>query len=80
MATPGQAVFVRDMLFNLASVVDWRVVTSVKQRQLDIDNVREISKQVICDSLGVFSDIINVYLTLLCSGYNSLVNNSREFK
>ena len=41
MATPGQAVFVRDILFNLASVVDWRVATAVKQRQDDIDNVRK---------------------------------------
>ena len=36
MATPVQAVFGRDMLFTLASVVDWRVVTSVNQRQIDI--------------------------------------------
>ena len=28
MATPGQAVFGRDMLFNLVSVIDWRVVTA----------------------------------------------------
>ena len=41
MATPDQDIFGRDMLFNLASVVDWRVVTAAKQRQLDIDNVRE---------------------------------------
>ena len=30
MAKPGQAVFGRDVLFNLTSVVDWRVVTAVK--------------------------------------------------
>ena len=46
MATPGQVVFLRDMLFNLASIVDWRVVTNAKQRQVDIDNVREKSKRV----------------------------------
>ena len=40
IATPVHAVFIRNMLFNLASVVDWRVVTTVKQRQVDIDNVR----------------------------------------
>ena len=40
MATPGQAILVQDMKFNLASVADWRNVTAVKQRQLDIDNVR----------------------------------------
>ena len=41
MATPGQAIFGRDMIFNLSSVVDWLVVTTVKQLQADIDNVRE---------------------------------------
>ena len=30
MATLGQAVFCRDMLFNFASVVEWRVVTAAK--------------------------------------------------
>ena len=40
MFTPGQAVFGRDMLFNLASVVDWIFATAAKQRQVDIDNVR----------------------------------------
>ena len=49
MATPGQYIFFRDMLFNLASVVDWQVVTDAKQRQVDIDNVRENAKQVMHD-------------------------------
>ena len=49
MVTPGQAVFDRDMLFNLASVVDWRVVTAAKQRQVDIDNVRENPRRVTHD-------------------------------
>ena len=49
MSTPCQAVFGRDILFNLASVVDWLVVTAAKQRQVDIDNVRENSKQVTHD-------------------------------
>ena len=40
MYTPGQAVFVRDILSNLTSVVYWRVVTAAKQRQVYIDNVR----------------------------------------
>ena len=48
-ATSGQAVFSRDMLFNLASVVDWRVATTAKQRQLDIDIYRENAKQVTHD-------------------------------
>ena len=40
MATPGQGVSVRDILFKIASVVDWLVATAEKQRQVDIDNVR----------------------------------------
>ena len=49
MATPGQVIFSRDILSNLASVVDWRVVTAAKQRQVDIDNSREIAKQFMHD-------------------------------
>ena len=37
------------MLFILASVVDWRVVTAVNQRQLDIGNVRENARKVTHD-------------------------------
>ena len=49
MATSGQAVFGRYMLFNLAPVVDWRVVTAANQHQLDIDNVKENANQVTHD-------------------------------
>ena len=45
-ATLDQPVFGRDMLFNLASVKDWQVVTAVKQHQPDIDNVRGNARQV----------------------------------
>ena len=41
--------FVRDIIFNVTSVVDWRVITAKKKRQYDIDNVRESSKHVIFD-------------------------------
>ena len=41
MATPGQYIFGIEMIFNLTSVVDWRVVTTAKQRQVDIDNDQE---------------------------------------
>ena len=37
------------MLFNLASVVDWRVITAANQRQVDIDNVRENARKVTHD-------------------------------
>ena len=49
MATPGQSVFGRDMLFNLASVVDWWVVTAAKQCQVDIDIFREKARQIMHD-------------------------------
>ena len=55
------------MLFNLASVVDWRVSNSVKQRQVDIDNVRENAKRVMHDyTIGnqVYLGITGIYRKL----------------
>ena len=46
VSTPGQAVFGRDMQFNLTSVVDWWVVIAAEQQQVDIDNVEENNMQV----------------------------------
>ena len=43
---PDQVVFGRDMLFNLTSLIDWRVVTAKKQRKVDIDNVCKNSRRV----------------------------------
>ena len=40
MATPVQAVFGRDMVFNLISVLGWQFVIAAKQRQVEIDNVK----------------------------------------
>ena len=37
------------MIFNLTSVVDWRVMTSGKQQQVDIDKVLENAWQVTHD-------------------------------
>ena len=39
-ATPRQDDFVRDMILNLASVIDWLVTIPGKQQQVDIDNVQ----------------------------------------
>ena len=67
MATPGQAVFVRDMLFTLASVVDFRLATVVKQPQVDMDNVRENSNKVTHDyKIGdqVYVEMIGIYRKL----------------
>ena len=49
MATPGQYIFGRYMLFNIASVVDWKVATVAKQLQVDIYNAIENAKQVMYD-------------------------------
>ena len=64
MDTPGKAVFGRNTIFNLASGVDWRVVTAVKKRQVDIDNVRENSKRVMNDcAIGnrVYVEMTSIY-------------------
>ena len=67
MATPGQAIFSRDILFNLASVVDWIVLTAMKHCQVDIDNAGENSRRVtyayaIRDQ--VFVEITGIYRKL----------------
>ena len=49
MATPGQAVFAKDLVFNLVVVVEWWVATTVRKDQVDIDNVRENDKWVTHD-------------------------------
>ena len=62
-----QAVFGRDILFNIASVIYWRVTTSVKQRQVDIDNVRGNSEQVTHDYAiidQVYVEMTVMYLKL----------------
>ena len=67
MATPGQAVFGRDMLFNIASFIDWQVVTAVKQSQVDIDNFIENAKRVTHDcAIGdrVYVEITGIYRKL----------------
>ena len=49
MSTSGQAVFGREMIFNLSLVIDWRVITTAKQLQADIDNVAGNARQVTHD-------------------------------
>ena len=64
MVTPCQAIFGRDVLFNLASAVECRVVTASKQRQVDIDNVRENAKRVTHDcAIGnqVYVEMTGIY-------------------
>ena len=37
-ATSGKSFFGRYMIFNLMSVIEWLVITSKKQQQVEIDN------------------------------------------
>ena len=37
--TPSQDIFGREIILNLMSVIEWRVLTTSKQRKFDIDNV-----------------------------------------
>ena len=67
MTTSGQYIFGRYMLFNLASVLDWRVVTTAKQRQVDIGNVRENARRVTHNyAIGnkVYVEITGIYQQL----------------
>ena len=67
MATPGQAVFGRYIIFNLVSVVDWRVITTAKQRQVDVDNDRENTRRFTHDyAIGnqFYVDISGIYRKL----------------
>ena len=55
------------MLFNLASVVGWQVVTYVKQQQIDIDGVQENARQVTHDyAVGdwVYVEMTGIYRKL----------------
>ena len=55
------------MFFNLASVVDWQVVTAAKQHQVDIDNVIENASRVTHEyTIGdhVYVDMTGIYLKL----------------
>ena len=60
-ATPVQAIFGRDMIFNLTSFIDQQVITSGKQRKVDIDNVQLNARQVTHDY--AIRDLVNVEIT-----------------
>ena len=67
MNTSGQAVFDIDMILNLASVVEWKVVTTANKWQVDIDNVQENSGRVTHEyAIGypVYVEITGIYWKL----------------
>ena len=61
------------MIFNLTSVVYWRVVSYAKKRQVDIDNVQENARQVTHDyTIGdqFYVEMNNIYHNLIIrNGY-----------
>ena len=66
-ATPGQSVYGKYIKFNCTSVVDWRVITSRNQIQVNIDNLCKHGKQLIHDwDIGdiVYVDNTSIYLRI----------------
>jgi hypothetical protein len=45
-ASPGVAIFGRDMIFDILFIADWNKVGDYRQRQTDLDTARKNSKQV----------------------------------
>jgi len=45
-ASPGAAIFGRDMLFDIRFVADWHKIGDYRQRQTDRSNIRENNKRV----------------------------------
>ncbi len=45
-ASPGAAIFGRDMLFNIPFIADWNKIGDYRQRQTDLNTARINSKQV----------------------------------
>ena len=56
--TPSQSLLSRNIMFNLTSVVDWRVIPAGKMQQLDIDDVQENARRVMHDY--AFCDLVYV--------------------
>ena len=64
---PGKYILGRYMISNLSSIVDWKVITTRKQQQVDIDNALENTTKVrhnyAVDNI-VFVDKDGIYLKL----------------
>ena len=57
----------RDMIFDIASGVDWRVITDKKQRQVDIENVQENARRVTHNyavAYLVYAEMVGIYRKL----------------
>ena len=45
-ASPGAAIFGRDMLFDIPYLADWKKIGDYRQRQTDLNNLRENEKRI----------------------------------
>ena len=45
-ATPGAAIFGRDMMFDIPYIADWNKIGDYRQRQADLNNLRENKKRI----------------------------------
>jgi hypothetical protein len=45
-ASPGAAIFGRDMLFDIPFIADWKKIGDYRQRQTDQNTIRENSKRI----------------------------------
>ena len=45
-ASPGAAIFGRDMLFDIPYIADWNKIGDYRQRQADLNNLRENKKRI----------------------------------
>ena len=45
-ASPGAAKLERDMLFDIPFIADWRKIGDYRQRQTDLNNLRENEKRI----------------------------------
>ena len=64
MAPSGQAIFGRDMIFNLTSVLDKQVVPTADQQQADIDKLQGNARRVMHDY--AIGDQVYVEITGIC--------------
>ncbi len=48
-ASPGAAIFGRDMLFDIPFIADWKKIGEHRQRLTDLNNVHENKGRIDCD-------------------------------
>lgn len=58
-ATPAQLVFGRDMLFNMSKVINWKIITENKRKQIARDNNRENARRI-AHSYSVGDEVLRI--------------------